>query len=416
MSMQFTYATLSAALQNWMEDSSVELVDEAMPQIIGLAEQRLLKDMQLSTFDAVLTGTFTQGAAVMVKPESVVQTIALFMVRSKYRTIESQDETDFDGAGANGTFAGGTGYSSGDLIVMSDGTLAAVALESAGVVMEFDIISGTPRGSGSIRPNQTLTQASVAPTGGTGFTLTLGDDNETLDADDPKRDELDQRTLSYLRDFQAGTDEPGIPLLYADINDSTWAITPRANHAYSYEALCVIRPDSLIEYETIAAQDETDFDAVSPNGSFSGGSGYVGADTIVLSDGTVVTVDTEAAGVVTEFTVTTPSTNGGTVSNPILQQTSSSGGGTGFSLTLGNANQQFDERRTSWLSTRTAELMLYACLIEAEGFIKADLGGADRAAKWEGQYNGSLEKSRVEMRRWLREAYFPMRVNQGSSG
>ena len=66
----------------------------------------------------------------------------------------------------------------------------------------------------------------------------------------------------------------------------------------------------------------------------SGGAGYVVGDTIQFSDGLVVQVTTEAAGVVTGWVVTNPGAinAGSTPANPIAQ-TSTSGGGTGATAT-----------------------------------------------------------------------------------
>lgn len=91
---------------------------------------------------------------------------------------------------------------------------------------------------------------------------------------------------------------------------------------------------------TIASQDETAFNNSGANGTFVGGSNFDATDTITLSDGSIITVDTVAANVVTEFTVTTSSSSGTSTNNPTLTQTSTSGSGTGFTLTLGDNNQQ----------------------------------------------------------------------------
>jgi hypothetical protein len=145
---------------------------------------------------------------------------------------------------------------------------------------------------------------------------------------------------------------------------------------------------------TIRLQDETDFDGIGSNGTFNTLATGADGDIITLSDGTVVQVvaagtpDTPAAitefriietttdtnvgsgvtltqvstsgtgsgdfsltlgtnneqttaitGVVTEFTVTTSTTTGITENNTELTQTSTTGLGTGFTLTLGQANQ-----------------------------------------------------------------------------
>lgn len=106
--------------------------------------------------------------------------------------------------------------------------------------------------------------------------------------------------------------------------------------------------DSTFVYDStatilIAAQDETVYDAVGNNGTFVGGDGlggtsYAPADTITLSDGSVITVNTvddvdgPGLGDVVTFTVTT---SGGTnvTAGVTLTQTGTSGTGTGFTLT-----------------------------------------------------------------------------------
>jgi hypothetical protein len=96
--------------------------------------------------------------------------------------------------------------------------------------------------------------------------------------------------------------------------------------------------------ETIAAQDETDFDGAGDNGTFVGGDGddgtpYAPSDTITLSDGTVITVDAvDGDGDVTEFTVTSSSTSVFT-SGETLTQASTSGSGVAFSITTGPNNE-----------------------------------------------------------------------------
>ncbi len=91
--------------------------------------------------------------------------------------------------------------------------------------------------------------------------------------------------------------------------------------------------------KTILNQDETDYDAGEDQGSFTGGSGYVASDTITMSDGTIVLVDS-AEGAVTGFTITTISTSGhGTTGDTLTQSSTSGEGGTGFSMTLALLNQ-----------------------------------------------------------------------------
>jgi len=89
----------------------------------------------------------------------------------------------------------------------------------------------------------------------------------------------------------------------------------------------------------IAAQDETNYVGGGANGTLdSGGSGYTALDTITLSDGTIVTVDTVAVGVVTAFTITSSGTSSRAVAIQRIQ-ISSSGTGSGFSITPGTNNE-----------------------------------------------------------------------------
>ena len=93
--------------------------------------------------------------------------------------------------------------------------------------------------------------------------------------------------------------------------------------------------------KTILSQDEANFAGGEDMGTFTAGTGYAGSDTITLSDGTVVTVDTVGGGGdVTAFTITTISTTAHTADGDVLTQSSTSGVGTGFTLTLGLVNQQ----------------------------------------------------------------------------
>ena len=88
-----------------------------------------------------------------------------------------QDEANFNGVGANGSFSGGAGYSNGDVITLDDGTTLTVALVAAGVVTQFDLT--TISASTGVFDGETIDQDSVDPIGGTGFDLTPGTANIT---------------------------------------------------------------------------------------------------------------------------------------------------------------------------------------------------------------------------------------------
>ena len=90
-------------------------------------------------------------------------------------TTAGQDEDDYDGAGSNGTFVGGTGFSMTDTITMSDGSVITVDMASSNIVIRFTVTSASV--SPIQEPGSTITQIrSSGP--GIGFTMTLGSANE----------------------------------------------------------------------------------------------------------------------------------------------------------------------------------------------------------------------------------------------
>ena len=101
----------------------------------------------------------------------------------------------------------------------------------------------------------------------------------------------------------------------------------------------------------ILNQTAANFDGGTGNGTYSAGEGYAVGNTITLSSGAIITVNTVSSGEVTGFTVTnigiTPGIDVTGMSatatlwspNPTLTQTSTSGSGTGFDLTVGINNR-----------------------------------------------------------------------------
>jgi hypothetical protein len=116
--------------------------------------------------------TVTPNGAFNVKAVLEVETVGL---------VVGQDETNFDGSGSNGTFNGGIDqYFAGDQITMSDGSVILVDAATAGEinqVTEFTVLSGPTTGVST--NNDTLTQSSTTG-GGTGFTITMGTDNQAI--------------------------------------------------------------------------------------------------------------------------------------------------------------------------------------------------------------------------------------------
>lgn len=93
--------------------------------------------------------------------------------------IAGQTDVGFNGATANGSFVGGIDYNPSDVITLSDGATANVnTIGASNTVATFTILTGST--TGNTTNNPTLTQASVTPGTGSGFTLTLGNNNQEI--------------------------------------------------------------------------------------------------------------------------------------------------------------------------------------------------------------------------------------------
>lgn len=121
---------------------------------------------------------------------AAVGEMSVAVFNSLVAPIVGQDETDYDGAGSNGTFSGGAGYAATDTITLTGGTVVTVNdVDGGGAVTEFEVsVAGSGVASGS-----TLVQTATSGSG-TGFELELGDDNEEPGAIDYARN-INNRTV-----------------------------------------------------------------------------------------------------------------------------------------------------------------------------------------------------------------------------
>jgi hypothetical protein len=72
MPITYTYDGLKAELQDYLEDDFDDFTSQ-VPTLIGLGEQRLLDDLDLSIFDITDTAkTTTQGQATLSKPSDII--------------------------------------------------------------------------------------------------------------------------------------------------------------------------------------------------------------------------------------------------------------------------------------------------------------------------------------------------------
>lgn len=78
MSISYTYTTLVAIIQSFASDTDTEFV-AAIPDFIGKAESRVLRDLDLECFEQWLEVTISGANRVVPKPTDVIDISALFV-------------------------------------------------------------------------------------------------------------------------------------------------------------------------------------------------------------------------------------------------------------------------------------------------------------------------------------------------
>jgi hypothetical protein len=137
-------------------------------------------------FDGVSAneGTFAGGTGYAISDVITLSDGSTITVdNATISTIVHQDDSDFDGAGSNGSYVGGTDYLIGDIITMTDGTVVQVTAAGdpfvdpivGAAISGFQIISATT--VSTIFNNEVLTPRQAPPSGGAGFTMTLDTNN-----------------------------------------------------------------------------------------------------------------------------------------------------------------------------------------------------------------------------------------------
>ena len=81
-SFAWTYTTLIAALQAFLEETGTDYTTTNIDICIGLGEIGLLRDLDLDIFDATATGTFTTGNQQITKPTGFIADRTLSYVAS----------------------------------------------------------------------------------------------------------------------------------------------------------------------------------------------------------------------------------------------------------------------------------------------------------------------------------------------
>jgi hypothetical protein len=91
VTFSYTYTTLKTAILDTIEDGADSASDEFLAQLdnfIGLGELRLLRDLNLETFDAdAPTTTFSVGSVVLAKPADMVRERTIWYVNGSSEIV-----------------------------------------------------------------------------------------------------------------------------------------------------------------------------------------------------------------------------------------------------------------------------------------------------------------------------------------
>jgi hypothetical protein len=196
------------------------------------------------------------------------------------------------------------------------------------------------------------------------------------------------KDVNFLRSGYPDPTELGEPKYYALFgpvvasgqltNGLAYMFAPTPDRAYQLEVHYYYYPASIVSgvitFASIANAGTGYNNGVYYNVSLTGGSGASATATVVVSNGAITSVTLE---------------NGGSlyvVGDSLTQNDVRLGGGVGFAATVQTIN---NSTGTSWLGDNYEQVLLYACLVEAYGFMK---GEQDVMAFYQQKYDEGIKQ------------------------
>lgn len=308
--------------------------------------------------------------------------------------ITGQDETIYDNAPTTeGTFNGGSGFDpspdtdDGTTITLTDGTIVTIDNVAAGGDVDQFTVDSTADLGEHVATDVLSQVSTTAPSAGTGFSLTLDTDNISVV---PSGANV-AAVLDVFRTID-GTPHDVDPTSLGDSNDPgppTPAITPVTDNGVLIVACALTSIHGIVygkpatptftdgqlfdtwldntynntfiatayqlDYGTtfpispsdwtntgasivVDNQTQANYDNVGANGTFTPGTGYAASDTMVMTGGAEVTVNTVGGGgEVATFSIDNQQDVGGHSATDTLTVTSG-GSGSNFDLTLDTNN------------------------------------------------------------------------------
>lgn len=207
------------ALSDWVQSASKDYVDAA---VAGLSWREPVLVLDATSYLDLAAAVTAANSGDTVDAVTIVDTDRLLFTNfGGVATIATQDETDFNGAGSNGTFAGGTGHNNSDVITMSDGSTITVDLVSGGVVTEFTVLTNS---TDPFLTGATLTQSSTTGSG-VSFAITTGTNNEVAFAVDNNNVYIvsgGTGNWTFTEDTNAATDGDALLVQEGTSADQQW--------------------------------------------------------------------------------------------------------------------------------------------------------------------------------------------------
>lgn len=219
------------------------------------------------------------------------------------------------------------------------------------------------------------------------------------------------KDVNFLRSGYPDPDETGEPKYYAlfgpvvasgELTNGLaymFAPTPNANyqlevHYYYYPASIV---SGVITFAGISNAGTGYTNGVFYNVALTGGSGASATATIVVANGGITSITLESGGSLY------------VVGDTLTQNDVRLGGGTAFAATVQTIN---NSTGTSWLGANYEQVLLYACLVEAYGFMK---GEQDVLGYYQQKYEEGIKQLRrlgdgLERGDAYRDGQFKMKV------
>ena len=196
------------------------------------------------------------------------------------------------------------------------------------------------------------------------------------------------KDVNFLRSGYPDPTELGEPKYYALFgpvvasgqltNGLAYMFAPTPDRAYQLEVHYYYYPASIVSgvitFASIANAGTGYNNGVYYNVALTGGSGASATATVVVNNGAITSVTLE---------------NGGSlyvVGDSLTQNDVRLGGGVGFTATVQTIN---NSTGTSWLGDNYEQVLLYACLVEAYGFMK---GEQDVMAFYQQKYDEGIKQ------------------------